>query len=93
MKTPEGKTKMDKQQVLNQLRNAKEIYVIMSLCTRMPYVVCDKETFDDEVLIYFMEEDVKREGKRLVEERSRYRSQKWMRTICSTSTETFTRWA
>ena len=27
MKTPEGKTKMDKQQVLNQLRNAKEIYV------------------------------------------------------------------
>ena len=36
MKTPEGKTKMDKQQVLNQLRNAKEIYVIMSLCTRMP---------------------------------------------------------
>ena len=84
MKTPEGKTKMDKQQVLNQLRNAKEIYVIMSLCTRMPYVVCDKETFDDEVLIYFTEEDVKRE--------SRYRSQKWMRTRCSTSTETFTRW-
>ena len=69
MKTPEGKTKMDKQQVLNQLRNAKEIYVIMSLCTRMPYVVCDKETFDDEVLIYFTEEDVKREGKRLVEEK------------------------
>ena len=60
---------MDKQQVLNQLRNAKEIYVIMSLCTRMPYVVCDKETFDDEVLIYFTEEDVKREGKRLVEEK------------------------
>ena len=43
---------MDKQQVLNQLRNAKEIYVIMSLCTKMPYVVCDKETFDDEVMIY-----------------------------------------
>ena len=92
MKTPEGKTKMDKQQVLNQLRNAKEIYVIMSLCTRMPYVVCDKETFDDEVLIYFTEEDVKREGKRLLKKRSRYRSQKWMRTRCSTSTETFTRW-
>ena len=66
MKTPEGKTKMDKQQVLNQLRNAKEIYVIMSLCTKMPYVVCDKETFDDEVLLYFKEEDIRREGKRLI---------------------------
>ena len=53
---------MDKQQVLNQLRNAKEIYVIMSLCTKMPYVVCDKETFDDEVLLYFKEEDIRREG-------------------------------
>ena len=60
---------MDKQQVLNNLRNAKEIYVIMSLCTRMPYVVCDKETFDDEVLIYFTEEDIKREGKRLIDEK------------------------
>ena len=60
---------MDKQQVLNQLRNAKEIYVIMSLCTKMPYVVCDKETFDDEVLLYFKEEDIRREGKRLIEEK------------------------
>ena len=60
---------MDKQQVLNQLRNAKEIYVIMSLCTKMPYVVCDKETFDDEVMIYFNEEDIRREGKRLIEEK------------------------
>lgn len=60
---------MDKQQVLNNLRNANEIYVIMSLCTRMPYVVCDKETFDDEVLIYFTEDDIKREGKRLVDEK------------------------
>ena len=60
---------MDKLQVLNQLRNAKEIYVIMSLCTKMPYVVCDKETFDDEVLLYFKEEDIRREGKRLIEEK------------------------
>ena len=65
----ERERKMDKQQVLNQLRNAKEIYVIMSLCTKMPYVVCDKETFDDEVMIYFNEEDIRREGKRLIEEK------------------------
>lgn len=42
---------------------------LMSLCTKMPYVVCDKETFDDEVMIYFNEEDIRREGKRLIEEK------------------------
>lgn len=60
---------MEKQTVLNSLRNAKEIYVVMSMCTKMPYVTCDPETFDDEVLIYFKEEDIKREGMRLVEQK------------------------
>lgn len=60
---------MEKQSVLSSLRNAKEIYVLMSLCTKMPYVTCDPETFDDEVLIYFKEEDIKREGQRLIDEK------------------------
>ena len=60
---------MDKQKMLSDLRGAKEIFVAMSLCTKMPYVVCDPETFDDEVLIYFSEEDMKREGKRLIEKK------------------------
>ncbi len=33
----------------------------MSLCTKMPYVLCDEETFDDEVLLYYTEEDAQRE--------------------------------
>lgn len=61
---------MDKQKVLNELRNAKDVYVLVSRCTRMPYVVCDPETFDDEILVYFREEDVKKEGARMIEEKN-----------------------
>ena len=34
----------------------------MSDCTRMPFVVCDPETYDDEVFIFFSEEDAMRGG-------------------------------
>ncbi len=41
------------QKVLQTVRSQKEMYVIFSECTKMPYVVCDPETYDDEILIYF----------------------------------------
>ena len=37
-------------QALVNLRNLEEIYVIMSGVTKMPFVLCDEETFDDEQL-------------------------------------------
>ena len=43
----------EKEQLLSSLRNAEEMYVFMSLCTKIPYVLCDEETFDDEVLLYY----------------------------------------
>ena len=46
-------------ETLNKLRTVEAIYVLMSSCTRMPYVVCDPETFDDEILLYHREEDAK----------------------------------
>lgn len=58
-----------RQKILQALRNTKELYAIMSVCTRMPYVCCDKETFDDEVFVYFQLEEAKNEGKRLVGEK------------------------
>lgn len=51
---------------LQQLRSAEAVYTIMSECTRMPLVVCDADTFDDEVLIYFTEEDAQNKGKELM---------------------------
>ncbi len=44
---------VDKSDVLKKMREAEAIYVLMSDCTRMPFVVCDPETYDDQVLIFF----------------------------------------
>ena len=42
----------EKQKLLGRLRTAGELYVILSVCTREPYVVCDQETFDDKVFLF-----------------------------------------
>ena len=44
---------VDKNSVLKKLRESDAIYVLMSDCTRMPFVVCDPETYDDEVFVFF----------------------------------------
>lgn len=54
-----------KAEILEKLRMSEAVYVLMSGCTRMPYVVCDAETYDDEILLYFTEEDARRDGEML----------------------------
>ena len=58
----------DKNTVLQQLRVRENIYVILSGCTRMPFVLCDPETYDDEVFIFFEKDDADHEAKKLNEE-------------------------
>ena len=41
-----------KKQVLSDLRNSEEIYMLMSACTKMPFVVCDPETYDDKIFLF-----------------------------------------
>lgn len=57
---------VDKNKVLTQLQQRESIYVIYSKCTRMPFVMCDSETYDDEVFIFFDQKDGEEEAKRLV---------------------------
>lgn len=54
--TLEGK----KQEILRALQNAPEIYTIASMCTKMVYVQCDAETFDDEVFVFLKLEDAQK---------------------------------
>ena len=49
--------KEEKKATLEKLRNAEAVYVIMSNCTRLPYVMCDPDTYDDEILLYYTEEE------------------------------------
>ena len=59
----------DKQAIMGRLRETKALYVIISACTKLPYVVCDPETFDDEVLVYFDQEEARDRAKSLTEEK------------------------
>ena len=58
-----------KQHMIKELQKAEAVYAIMSLCTKMPYVECDPETYDDKVFIYFDEEDAKNAAKKLMEKK------------------------
>ena len=49
---------LEKATAMKTLSSSKELYTLISLCTKLPFVICDPETFDDEVLMYEKEEDV-----------------------------------
>lgn len=53
-----------------KLRQTQELYVIFSACTRAPYVLCDPETFDDEVFVFFDLEKAKKEAARFLAEKT-----------------------
>ena len=57
----------EKRKILGQLRMTEALYVLMSDFTRMPFVECSEENYDDEVFVYFQEEDAKKEAKRRCE--------------------------
>lgn len=50
------------------LQNADPLYVVMSEGTRLPFVECDRETYDDEVLVFDSRETAENAGKELEEE-------------------------
>lgn len=58
-----------KKELLNRLGHDADIFALISLCTREPYVVCDPETFDDEVFLFLEEEEAKAEAARLTEQK------------------------
>ena len=67
MTMDENNTKVTKQETLAALRNPGELYVVMSGATRMPFVSCNEETYDDEIFLYYRVEDAKDKAKRLVD--------------------------
>lgn len=57
-----------KAKTLTELRTIEAVFVMMSDCTKMPYVECDSETFDDEILLFFQEKDARAEMERIKKE-------------------------
>lgn len=54
-----------KEKTLIQLQKQDVVYVIYSKCTRMPFVFCDPESYDDEIFVFYNKEDADRESERL----------------------------
>lgn len=55
------------QKIMAQLRSEEELYVVMSMCTHMPFVYCTPETYDDVVFLYFSKEEAQEGAKWLLE--------------------------
>lgn len=57
-------------EVIRKIQNAGEVYTILSRATNQPFVICDKETFNDQVWIFENKEDVEKEAKPLIEKKN-----------------------
>ena len=46
--------------VIKKLQELDEFFTVYSMGTRLPYVYCDPETFDDQIFLFASEEDAKK---------------------------------
>ncbi|MCF0132523.1 MAG: SseB family protein [Blautia sp.] len=60
---------ISKQEAIRKLQTKESYFVAYSQYTKMPYVVCDEESFNDQVHVFATEELVKEYGKKLLEEK------------------------
>ena len=60
---------MRKEEAIKILQSSEELFVIYSQATKMPYVTCDEETFNDQVRIYTDQEATKKYGEEKLKEK------------------------
>lgn len=60
---------IDNSLVIKNLQKLDEIYVIFSQYTKMPYVECDPETYDDQIHIFSSQEEVQEFAKEYTEKK------------------------
>lgn len=59
-----------KKELVTRLGNQEALfYALVSACTRAPYVMCDEETFDDAVMLFFEETAAKEKAKELADQK------------------------
>ena len=60
---------ISKEEAIKELQTREEIFVAYSQATKLPYVKCDEETFNDQAWIFSTEEGIKELGKKMLEEK------------------------
>ena len=58
-----------KQQAIKELQTRDNFYVAYSQYTKLPYVVCDEESFNDQVRVFASEEEIKAYGQELLKDK------------------------
>ena len=57
------------QEAIKELQTRDEIFVAYSQATKLPYVICDEESFNDQVWVFATEEEIKAFGKKKLEDK------------------------
>lgn len=60
---------ISKETAIKELQNRDQVFVAYSQATKLPYVVCDEETYNDQVWIFSTEEGIKEYGKKLLDDK------------------------
>ncbi|MDD7220593.1 MAG: SseB family protein [Clostridia bacterium] len=60
---------ISKEQAVKELQNREMVYVAFSQATKLPFVKCDEETFNDQAWIFSTEEGIKEFGKKLLDDK------------------------
>ena len=60
---------ISKEDAIKELQNRDMVYVAYSQFTKLPYVKCDEDTFNDQAWIFSTEEGIKEFGKKLLDDK------------------------
>jgi hypothetical protein len=60
---------ISKEHVVRALKSREQFFVAYAQATKLPYVTCDEESFNDQAWIFSAEEEVKAFGQKLLEEK------------------------
>ena len=60
---------ISKQDAVKELQNRDMVFVAYSQATKLPYVTCDEESFNDQAWIFSTEEGIKAFGKKLLDDK------------------------
>lgn len=60
---------ISKEQAVKELQNREMVFVAFSQATKLPFVKCDEETFNDQAWIFSTEEGIKEFGKKLLDDK------------------------
>ena len=61
---------ISKEEAIKELQTREMVYVAYSQATKLPYVKCDEESYNDQAWIFSTEEQIKEFGKQLLEDKN-----------------------